>query len=206
MRMMYRFLIITFFFNGVWILAYADDFDTAKAKSATCAACHGADGNSETNIAWPKLAEQHKQYLAKELLDYKAGSKGGRNNPVMTGIAMNLTDNDIAELSAYYQSLPRTIGAAQADLVAAGQRLYRGGDMKKGIPACSACHSPEGLGNGPAAFPLISGQNAAYISDQLKAFRAGTRTNDPNHMMRDIAAKMSDSDIEAVASYISGLH
>lgn len=188
-------------------LAYTGgNVESGKTKSATCIACHGADGNASTNIVWPKIAGQHAQYLSKELLDFKLGSKGGRNNPVMQSIVMSLNDDDIADLAAYYENLPRTIGAAKPDLVVLGQQLYRGGNMTKGIPACAACHSPDGLGNGPAVFPLLSGQHPAYIADQLKAFRSGLRSNDLNHMMRDIAAKMNDQEIDAVASYISGLH
>jgi len=200
-------IIVTVCFLSLAGAAYGQgDINAGKVKSVTCAACHGPDGNCESNLSWPKLAQQQSQYLSKELMDFKAGIKGGRDNPVMTALALSLTDADIANLAAYYHSLPRTIGAAQPDLVAQGQRIYRGGDRKTGLPACSACHSPEGEGNGPAAFPALSGQNTAYISDQLKRFRTGLRKNDPNHMMRDIAAKMSDQEIDAVASYVSGLH
>lgn len=206
MRNIYLILIITLFScNSIYAQA-VPDLVAGKNKAMSCGVCHGSDGNSDANITWPKLAQQHKQYLIKELLDYKLGPKGGRKNPVMTGIAMGLTDKEIIDLAAYYESLPRTIGVAQVDLVALGQRLYRGGDMKKGISACAACHSPDGLGNGPAAFPALSGQNAAYVGEQLKAFRSGLRSNDPNHMMRDITARMNDQEIEAVASYIAGLY
>jgi cytochrome c553 len=177
-----------------------------KTKAITCAACHGADGNTPPNPVWPKLGGQSAEYLSKELLDFQLAAKGGRNNPVMVALVAGLSKTDIAELAAYYASVPLTIGAAKPELVNMGQQLYRGGDLSKGIPACAACHAPDGLGNAPAAFPVLSGQNADYISEQLKAFRAGTRANDLNHMMRDIAAKMSDSEITAVASYISGLH
>lgn len=177
-----------------------------KTKAATCAACHGADGNTPSNQAWPKLAGQSAEYLSKELLDFQMAAKGGRNNPVMVALVANLTKTDITELSAYYASLPRTIGAAKPELVKLGQGLYRGGDLARGIPACAACHSPDGLGNAPARFPVLSGQNAEYVADQLKAFRAGTRGNDLNGMMHGVTAKMNDQEIAAVASYISGLH
>jgi cytochrome c553 len=177
-----------------------------KTKSVTCATCHGQEGNSAQNPLWPKLAGQSTQYLNKQMLDFKAGPTGGRPNPIMMGIAAPLNKQDIADLSSYYQSLPHTINAANPDLLTLGAKLYRGGDIQKGIPSCSACHGPDAGGNPPAAFPLLSGQHAEYVSAQLKAFRDGTRSNDLNHMMRDIAAKMSDKDIEAVASYIAGLH
>lgn len=183
-----------------------DQILAGQAKSASCVACHGADGNSAANPVWPKLAEQHAKYLYKQLLDFKLASKDGRNNPIMAGITAGLSETDMQELAEYYESLTRTIDASDPALLEAGQNLYRGGNLQKGIPACMACHSPDGLGNGPAAFPLLSGQHAAYIADQLKAFRSGNRSNDLNHMMRDIAAKMSDQEIAAVASYIAGLH
>lgn len=177
-----------------------------KNKAVTCAVCHGADGNSPSNPSWPKLGGQSAHYLQKELLDFQLGAKGGRVSPVMEALVTGLTKNDITDLADYYASLPHTIGAAKPDQVALGQRLFRGGDLQKGIPACGACHSPDGMGNAPAAFPMLSGQNADYVADQLKAFRAGTRNNDLNQMMRDIAGKMNDKEITAVSSYISGLH
>lgn len=179
---------------------------SGKEKSSTCSSCHGADGNKTPNPAWPKLAGQSVEYLSKELMDYKLGEKGGRNNAIMSGIVANLTKEDILALATYYQSLPHTIGAVDPKLAALGARLYRAGDIQKRIPACSACHSPKGLGNAPAAFPLVSGQNAAYLADQLKAFRDGTRKNDLNQIMRGISAKMNDQEIHAVASYMSGLY
>lgn len=193
---------------GSWQQAFAEQDPVAvgKIKAVTCAACHGVDGNSTGNPAWPKLAGQNTEYLTKELLDFQFAAKGGRNSPLMTGLVANLSKTDITDIAVYYASLLRTIGAAKPELVGLGQQLYRGGDLQKGIPACAACHSPDGLGNAPAAFPVLSGQNADYVSDQLKAFRAGTRTNDLNQMMEDIAAKMNDKEIMAVSSYISGLH
>lgn len=199
-------LVIGFFSCFVKAEEIKGDINAGKTKSQPCSTCHGVDGNSSQNQAWPKLAGQSMQYLGKELLDFKAGDKNGRLNPVMQSFAAPLTPQDIADLAIYYQSLPHTIGTTQPALLELGQRLYRGGDLKKGIPACAACHGPNALGNPPAAFPLLSGQHPDYIVIQLKAFRDGTRSNDYNHMMRDIAAKMDDKDIEAVASYIAGVN
>ncbi len=205
---MQRLILILSFLASIFPnYAFAEDPIVAgKAKSSLCATCHGSSGNGEVNPLWPKLADQHAQYTIKQLRDFKLGPNDGRNNAVMYNIAINLSEADVINLALYYQSLPRTLGFADPALVELGQRLYRGGDLQKGIPACAACHEPSGLGNGPARFPLLSGQDAAYVVITLKAFRDGTRTNDPNHMMRDIAAKMSDQEMSAVASYISGLH
>lgn len=192
---------------GFAINVYSDDGSIAagKSKATSCAVCHGPDGNA-SNPIWPKLAGQNAPYLSKQLLDFKLGATGGRNNPIMTSLTTNLTKADIADLSAYYASLPRTIGAAQPQMLELGQHLYRGGDLARGIPACAACHEPDGLGNPPAAFPALSGQNAGYVVEQLIDFRNGTRSNDPNQMMHSIAGKMNDQEINAVASYIAGLH
>jgi cytochrome c553 len=186
--------------------AFAEgDIILGKAKSAICATCHGPDGNGGVND-WPKLAGQHASYLIKQLRDYRLGAKDGRNNSLMTGMATSLSDADILDLAAYYASQLPTIDAAERQYVDLGQRLYRGGDRNKGIAACTACHGPTGRGNAEAYFPAVGGQHAGYVVSQLQAFRAGKRSNDFNHMMRDIASKMSDQEMTAVASYIAGLH
>jgi len=180
----------------------AGDAAAGKAKTAVCAACHGADGNSAI-ANFPKLAGQNEKYLLKQLKEIKDGTR-----PVveMTGLLTGMSDQDLADIAAYFASKKTTIGHAAKDQVVAGQQLYRAGDVKKGIAACTACHSPTGNGNGQAGFPALSGQHAAYVEKQLKAFRVAERANDPNKMMRDIAAKMSDAEIKAVASYIQGLN
>lgn len=206
MRILYQ-IIIFISLCSVSINAYPEgNIALGKAKSAACLTCHGPVNGNTPNFAWPKLCEQNAPYFTKQLLDFKIGEKAGRYSSIMTGIAASLSNEDIADLAAYYQSLPGSIGEAQPKLVDLGQRLYRGGDLQKGIPACSACHSPRGEGNAPAVFPLLSGQNAPYIVDQLQAFKIGIRHNDPNKMMCNIAAKMNDQEINAVASYIAGLH
>ena len=173
-----------------------------KAKSVSCAACHGAAGNS-ANPTWPKLAGQSASYIAKQLADFKAKK---RNDPLMSFQAAGLSAQDMDDLGAYFAAQTGSQGAADEKLAAAGTTLYRGGNKKKGIAACIACHGPTGAGNPAAKFPKLSGQHAAYIEKAMKDFRAGTRTNDMNKMMQNVAEKMSDKEIKAVASYISGLH
>ncbi|MCI0401417.1 MAG: cytochrome c4 [Gammaproteobacteria bacterium] len=198
------FLAITVLFITVAMgpLEAPGDPTAGKTRSATCAACHGADGNS-THPDWPKLAGQSAQYLMKQLSDYKAGA---RSDPLMSALAAPLTDADIADLVNFYALQTRTVGSATPALVASGERIYRGGNRGTGIPACMACHGPRGAGNPTAAVPALGGQHAAYTAKQLRAFKSGERANDPNSMMRMIAERMSDEEIEAVADYISGLH
>ncbi len=183
--------------------------EAGKTKSATCAACHGADGNSLIAMN-PKLAGQHPKYLEKQLNDFKlaaqSAGKEGRNNPVMNGMAMGLSDQDIADLAAYYADQKGKDGKAPEEVVAKGTTLYRGGDMERGITSCIACHGPRGNGSGLSGFPDISGQHADYTKSQLLQFRDGKRGNDLNGMMRDISKRLTDEDIEILSQYLSGLH
>lgn len=179
----------------------AGDPAAGKAKSTTCAACHGADGNS-TDPQYPKIAQQHAGYTAKQLHEYKSGA---RENAVMAGMAMPLSDEDILDLAAYFEAQTISEGAAEPELVERGQQLYRGGDLSRGIAACSACHGQTGRGNPGANFPSLAGQHAEYTEGQLMAFRSLQRYNDAGQMMRNIAARLSDQDMKAVASYIEGL-
>ena len=181
----------------------AGNAKAGKAKSVSCAGCHGADGNS-ANPSWPKLAGQHADYIAKQLADFKAGKK--RSDPLMAGQVAGLSSQNMADLGAYYATKTGSQGGADKKLAAAGAKLYRGGNKKKGVAACIACHGPTGAGNPAAKFPKLSGQHAAYVEKAMKDFRSGKRTNDANKMMQNIAEKMSDKEIKAVASYISGLH
>ena len=185
------------------------DAEAGKAKSATCAACHGMDGNS-TIDSQPKLAGQHAGYLAKQLKEFKlaaqSGGAEGRNNPVMNGMAMGLSEQDILDLSAYYAGQEAKQGATPEDVIEKGQALYRGGDLERGITACIACHGPRGNGMNAAGFPDISGQHAAYLKTQLDMFKSAGRMNDLNGMMQDIAKKMSDEDIDVLSKYLGGLH
>lgn len=176
-----------------------------QAQLTICATCHNADGNALLSNT-PKLAGQHPKYLIKQLHAFKQADKGGRENPIMYGLVQNLTDTEIRDIASYYAAYPITIGVTQSSLLTLGQQLYRGGDRTRGVPACTACHGPQGEGNELAGFPVLHGQNAEYTTMQLKAFRDGKRTNDPNRMMRDIASQLTDQDIDALASYIAGLH
>ncbi|MCV2886555.1 cytochrome c4 [Aestuariibacter sp. AA17] len=183
--------------------------EAGKNKAAACAACHGNDGNSAIDMN-PKLAGQHASYLEKQLMDFRLASKTGgaegRNNAVMNGMAAGLSDQDIKDISAFFASQEATSGTTPEDVIEAGEQLYRGGDMERGITACIACHGPRGNGMGLANFPDISGQHTAYIKSQLELFRSGDRANDPNGMMRDIAKRLTDKDIEIISKYLGGLH
>jgi cytochrome c553 len=172
-----------------------------EAKATPCAACHGVDGNS-ANPQWPTLAGQHKQYIIKQLKAFKGGS---RQDPLMTPMAATLSEDDMADLAAYFSSKAPTGLEADAAKVSAGQRLYRGGDANTGVAACEACHGPSGSGNPTALFPAIRGQHSTYVETQLKAYRSGTRQTDQNQMMRNVANAMSDDQIAAVAAYVQGL-
>lgn len=174
--------------------------------SQVCAACHGADGNS-TAPANPKIASQGVDYLNKQLRDFKAagGKKPLRESAIMNGMVANLSEADMQGLAAYYsgQAL-KPAAAADKDLAALGQKLWRGGDMANGVPACAGCHGPAGAGV-PAQFPRLAGQYAEYVVAQLQAFRSGTRANDPSGMMRGVAAHLTDAQIRALAQYVAGL-
>jgi len=176
-----------------------------QAKSESCIACHGASGNSVVP-EWPKLAGQHQGYLIKQITEIKKGDKGQRSVPTMYGMVMNLSSQDIADISAYYAAQKQTQGSAQEQYVTLGKKIYLGGNMESGVPACLACHGPVGMGNSAAKFPRVAGQHAAYTELQLKQFQDGSRNNDPSGMMQYIAKKMTDEEIKAVSSYIEGLH
>ena len=184
--------------------------DAAKAQAIAnqvCAACHAADGNSAA-AANPKLAGQPAEYITKQLQNFKLAlqdpnKEGARKSPVMSAMVVSLSDEDMLNLGAYYASKAIKVGTAKAPY-AAGQKVYRGGNAATGVAACAACHGPSGAGM-PAQYPRLGGQHADYILGQLKAFRSGDRSNDASKMMRTIANKMSDQEMQAVANYVSGL-
>ena len=173
-----------------------------KTKAQVCGACHGADGNS-TIPMWPKLAGQNPAYMVEQLQAFKSGR---RENPAMAPLAVPLAESDMLEISAYYAAQTLRIQPVEAGKIAAGQQLYRGGNAERSIPACMACHGPSGAGIAAARYPALRGQHAEYTVLQLKAYRDGSRSTDPQRMMRMIAAKLSDADMEQVAQYISGLY
>jgi cytochrome c553 len=185
-----------------------------EAKAATCGACHGLDGNS-ADPQYPKLAGQHEAYIARQLELFK---NGGRQNPIMLGFAAPLSPQDMRDIGAFYATKVATPGLANDAPVAAGgdetwvargERLYRGGHKDSGTPACMACHGPSGRGNPAASYPALAGQHANYTKAQLTAFRDGQvhgKDAQANAVMANVAAYLSDEDIEALATYIEGLH
>lgn len=180
----------------------AGDASKGKGKTALCAGCHAADGNS-TLAMNPKLAGQGEKYLTKQLKDFKSGD---RTNATMAPMAANLSDEDIADISTYFASQKIQHTAVEEKYIAIAQKIYQGGDNDRDIPACIACHAADGTGIATAGFPAIGGQHPQYTISTLKAFRSGARANDANQIMRDVVAKMSDEQIEALAYYLAGLH
>lgn len=181
------------------------DAAAAKEKATTvCAACHGADGNSAAPN-FPKLAGQHPSYIKKQLHDFKSDR---RVDPVMSAQAKPLTDQEIEDLAAYYSEQAVVLGAPNAEKVVLGESVYRGGNVEKKVTACAACHGPTASGNAASSFPSLSGQHSTYVKKQLHDFKKeeGGRANDPSSMMRNIAANMSDKEIDAVAEYITAVH
>jgi len=174
-----------------------------EGKVALCAACHGTAGQSSI-AANPKLAGQSAVYLIKQMNDIKSGA---RSVPLMTGLLNNSSEQDIADMAAYYAEQEVTLEGADPELIELGESIYRAGISSLNVAACSACHSPTGKGNAQAGFPALSGQHAEYTAAQLKAFRSGERSNDGTAMpMRIISERLTDREIDALASYISGLN
>lgn len=175
------------------------DAKAGETKAAACAACHGPGGNSMAPT-FPKLAGQGAPYIVKQLGKFKSGE---RVNPVMQPQVAALSDQDMKDLAAYFSEQKPSMGAAIPDLVAAGEKLYRAGSKDEGVPACMGCHGPKGDGNAAAAYPRIGGQQAAYVEAQLQAYKTGTRKAP---MMSKIVAHLTDDQMRALASYVSGLH
>jgi cytochrome c553 len=187
--------------------ACAQDLARAeKIAGQVCAACHAADGNSPA-AANPKIAGQFAEYLGKQLADFKpqAGRKPARPSAIMNSMVAGIGEADLKGLAAYYGSQKlKPAAAADKELASQGQRIWRGGNAANGVPACAGCHGPTGAGI-PGQYPRLAGQFAEYLSAQLKAFKEGARANDPNGMMRGVAARMSEQEIRAVAEYAAGL-
>lgn len=178
------------------------DADAGKSKAVTCSACHGAGGNS-VNPQWPSLAGQHANYLTSTLNAFKSGD---RSDVLMGSQATILSDQDIADLAAYFASQAATKRTANPSLAAQGERIYRGGDKEASVSACIACHGPTGRGNAPAGYPSLTSQHAAYTAKQLNDYKNEKRVSDGDtQMMRSIAARLSKDQIDAVAAYIQGL-
>ena len=185
-------------------ICWADD-TMGKAKNIAqnvCAACHGLDGNSPLSLN-PIIAGQHTSYIYKQLKNFKTGK---RENAIMTGIAGMLTDADMKTLSSYFSKFESTtIGVSDLDLAKKGEKIYRAGIKEKGVPSCSGCHLPNGVGV-PGLYPRLAGQYPEYTANQLKYFKEGVRKNDSAAMMRTLASRLSETEIQALAEYISGLY
>jgi cytochrome c553 len=182
--------------------------EAGRKKAQVCAACHQPDGNS-VNPIWPKIAGQGKRYFISQLKAFKEGAKGSRqgaNAGLMYPMAAGLSEQDMADLAEYFAGQKTTLGSADDVLAKKGAALYQGGNSDFGAAACIGCHGPGGNGNPAAGFPALAGQHAAYTYNQLKAFHDGTRSGDPNSMMRHMVRKMSDAEMQAVAEYIQGLY
>jgi cytochrome c553 len=179
----------------------AGSAEAGQAKSATCMACHGMDGNSPSP-EWPNLAGQHSSYIERQLKAFKAGE---RRNDLMSPMAMILSDEDVADLAAYFSSQKVRGGETEPSKLKLGQRVYRAGNVAEGVMACAGCHGPSGQGNPLAGYASIQGQHATYLAAQLRAYKSGARATDPNQMMRNVVAQLSDEEIDAVASYVQGL-
>ena len=177
--------------------------DAGKAKAITCTACHGAEGNS-ANPLWPNIAGQHASYIQVQLHAFKSGK---RNNALMAPQAMMLSDEDIRNLSVYFENLPAAVQAvADSSTVKKAETLYRGGNPDTGVAACLACHGPTGRGNPAAKYPAIQGQHATYTAQALRDYASGARVSaDKTQVMRDIASRLSEEEIVALASYVQGL-
>ncbi len=181
------------------------DAAAGQTKAAVCAACHGVDGNS-VDPQYPKIAGQHAEYIAQQLALFKSGK---RQNAIMLGFSMALSDQDMLDLGAYFATQQAKPNLADEALVPVGQGLYRAGDAKRGIPACMSCHGPTGRGNPASRYPAIGSQHAQYSADLLRRFRGGTVYGDDTDanakIMSQVAATLTDAEIEALASYLQGL-
>jgi cytochrome c553 len=175
------------------------DASRGQTASATCQGCHGPDGNS-FSPDWPNLASQNANYLSKQIHDFQSGA---RKDPTMSSMAAGLAEKDIADIVAYFAS--QTVKADAASQSSAGQKLFMGGNRYTHVPACAGCHGPHGAGNGPGAIPHLAGQKAGYVAKAMRDFKSGARSNDRNQIMRDIAEKLTEKEITAVAQFVAGM-
>ena len=186
-------------------VSLAADAEAGRGKAQTCAVCHSADGNS-VNPIWPVLAGQHAGYLEKQMRDFRDGK---RKNEQMSGMMAPLSDEDIADLAAFFSQQtpnPAYISPDQETLARLGEKIYRHGKKENSVPPCMGCHGPAGKGNPHAGYPSLYGQHSAYTEAQLKQLATGERDNDKNSVMRLIAERMTSAEIRAVSEYIMGLH
>lgn len=199
--------IMTVVFSGIAFAAEEPVLSVEQGvdKKTVCIACHNIDGNSTTPI-WPKISGQPVKYFVEQMREFQKGQEGKRFDPSMFGMVQNLTEEDFTEMAEYYAAQTTTIGEVPEQWVSLGEKIYRGGIASAGVAACSGCHNPNGIGNDPAGFPRLSGQHPDYVMTQLKKFKSGERTNDPNGMMQDIAKRLTEEQIEAIAHYVSGLY
>ena len=180
------------------------DANAGQGKAGVCAACHGLDGNPSSS-QYPKLAGQHEDYIARQIGMFKAHA---RESAIMMGFAMPLTEQDAHDIGAYFASKTSLPGVADAQFVKRGESIYRGGDKTLGVPACMACHGPDGRGNPGAEYPQLAGQYGDYVSQKLKDFRDGKSWGDDDRakIMPMVAKNLTDADIAALSSYVEGLH
>jgi cytochrome c553 len=179
----------------------AGSVEAGAAKAVTCGACHGANGNS-VNPEWPSLAGLGADYIAEQLNNFKSGK---RVNAIMMGMVAALSPDDYADLGAYFDSLTNTGLESDPSYWQAGEKLFRGGDQSRGIPACMACHGPTGAGNEPAKFPALRGQHSVYVVKQLNDYASAARTTGPNGVMQTIAKRLSPDDMRNLAAYVQGI-
>jgi cytochrome c553 len=203
-KIVYFSCIFSIFFSQQTVAA--GDPVAGAQKTQTCSVCHGPNGNS-INPDWPNLAGQHPQYIVKQLQNFKGGT---RMSPQMSLIAATLSDQDMEDIASHYaeqaiseSQIPATV---EYRIIELGERIYRAGDASKNLAACMGCHGPGAEGNPAANYPSLTGQHAAYTAIQLQAFKTETRNNDTNSVMREIALKLSNDEIQAVSQYLQGLY
>ncbi|MCK7542689.1 cytochrome c4 [Marinobacter bryozoorum] len=181
----------------------AGDPEAGETQAAACAACHGQAGTAPVMGVYPKLAGLGETYFYNQLVAIRDGD---REIPEMTGQLDGKSDEDLRDLAAYFNQQEMPLGQANPELADQGEALYRGGNLASGVPACAACHNPQGKGNEPAGYPHLGGQSAEYVAKTLNDYRDASRGGYKSQIMVDIASRLTDEEIEAVASYISGLH